>query len=237
MPGTFIDIPAADGGAFKGYLATPPAKRGPGIVLIQEVFGVNHHIRSVADGYAADGYVVLAPDVFWRSQPMFDVGYDPESITKGRAMKAQTDIAKAVADLAATASTLRARGECAGKIASMGYCMGGWLSFLAAANTGVDAAVCYYGGGIDGSLAQAPRIACPILMHFAGKDEHIPLSAVEATRAAFKGRSNAEIHLYEGAAHGFNCDERGSYNAEAAKIARERTLGFLKRTIGQGISG
>lgn len=231
MAGTFIDIPAADGGAFKGYLATPSAKKGPGIVLIQEVFGVNNHIRSVADGFAADGYVVLAPDVFWRSQPMFDVGYDPDSIAKGRAMKAQTDIAKAVADLSATVSTLRARSECTGKVASIGYCMGGWLSFLAAANAGVNAAVCYYGGGLDGSLAQAPRATCPILMHYGEKDEHIPPSAVDAARAAFKGRSDVEIHVYEGAGHGFNCDERGSYNAGAAKLARERSLAFLKKTI------
>jgi carboxymethylenebutenolidase len=232
MPGTFIDIPAADGGAFKAYLAVPSSKKGPGILLIQEIFGVNNHMRSVADGYAADGYVVLTPDIFWRTQPMFDVGYDPDSIAKGRAVRGQTDVAKMVVDLAATASALRARSDCTGKVASIGYCMGGWLSFLAAANIGVGTAVCYYGGGIDGSLAQAPRVICPILMHYGEKDEHIPLSAVEAARGAFKGRSNAEIHVYEGAGHGFNCNERGSYNAAAAKIARERTLAFLKKTIG-----
>ena len=232
MAGTFIDIPAADGGAFKGYLALPASKKGPGIVLIQEIFGVNNHIRSVADGYAADGYVVLAPDIFWRVQPMFEVGYDPDSVTKGRAVRGQTDVAKMVADLAATVSALRARSECSGKLASIGYCMGGWLSFLVAANTSVDAAVCYYGGGINGSLAQAPRATCPILMHFGDKDEHIPLSAVEETRSALKGRNDVEIHVYEGAGHGFNCDERGSYNAAAAKVARERTLAFLKKTIG-----
>jgi carboxymethylenebutenolidase len=232
MPGTFIDIPAADGGTFKGYLAVPTSKKGPGILLIQEIFGVNNHMRSVAEGYAADGYVVLAPDIFWRVQPMLDVGYDPDSIAKGRAVRGQTDVAKMVVDLAATASALRARSDSTGKVASIGYCMGGWLSFLAAANIGVDAAVCYYGGGIDGSLAQAPRVICPILMHYGDKDEHIPMSAVEAARGAFKGRSNAEIHVYEGAGHGFNCNERGSYNPGAAKIARERTLAFLKKTIG-----
>lgn len=231
MAGTYIDIPAADSGAFKGYLAVPSSKKGPGIVLIQEVFGVNNHIRSVADSYAADGYVVIAPDVFWRIQPMFDVGYDPDSIAKGRAMKGQTDIAKAVADLAATVSTLRARSDCTGKVASVGYCMGGWLSFLAAANAGVDGAVCYYGGGIDGSLAQAPRAVCPIQMHFGAKDEHIPPSAVEATRGAFKGRSDVEINVYEGAGHGFHCNERGSYNPAAAKLARERSIEFLKKVI------
>jgi carboxymethylenebutenolidase len=232
MAGNFIDIPAADGGAFKGYLAVPSSKKGPGIVLLQEVFGVNNHIRSVADRYAADGHVVLAPDVFWRSQPMFDVGYDPESIAKGRAMKSQTDIAKAVADVAATASTLRARDDCTGKVASIGYCMGGWLSFLAAANAGVDAAVCYYGGGIDGSLAQAPRAICPILMHFGEKDEHIPQSAVEATRGAFKGRSDVEILVYKGAGHGFHCDERGSFHPEASKLAWARTTELFAKHVG-----
>lgn len=232
MPGTFIDIPAADGGAFKGYLAVPSSKKGPGIVLIQEIFGVNNHMRSVADGYAADGYTVLAPDIFWRVQPMFEAGYDPDSVAKGRAIRGQADVAKMVVDLAATVSTLRARSDCSGKVASIGYCMGGWLSFLTAANAGVDAAVCYYGGGIDGSLAQAPRATCPMLMHFGDKDEHIPLSSVEKTRGALKGRADVAIHVYEGAGHGFNCNERGSYNAAASKVARERTLAFLKKTIG-----
>ncbi|MCL4799931.1 MAG: dienelactone hydrolase family protein [Burkholderiales bacterium] len=232
MPGSFIDVPAADGGSFKGYLAAPPAGKGPGIVLIQEIFGVNRHIRAVADGYAADGFVVLAPDVFWRIQPGFEAGYDEAGIAQGRGIMGKVDVARAVADLGATTNALRARGECAGKVAALGYCMGGRFAFLAAANTGADAAVCYYGGGIHTVLDQAARAICPILMHFGEKDDHIPLSAVEATRAAFEGRGDVEIHVYAAAGHGFNCDERGSYHAESARLARERSVAFLRKRIG-----
>lgn len=232
MPGEFIDVPAADGGSFKAYLALPAAGKGPGIVLIQEIFGVNRHIRAVADGYAADGFAVLAPDVFWRIQPGFEVGYDEAGIAQGRAIMGKVEVAKAVADLGATTNALRARGECSGKIAALGYCMGGRFAFLAAANTGVDAAVCYYGGGIHTVLDQAPRARCPILMHFGEKDDHIPLSAVEATQGALKGRGDVEIHVYPGAGHGFNCDERGSYHAASAKLARERSIAFLRKHLG-----
>jgi len=232
MPGNFIDIPAADGGSFKAYLAAPPAGRGPGIVLIQEIFGVNRHIRAMADGYAADGFVVLAPDVFWRIRPGFEAGYDASGIAQGIAIMGKVEVAKAVADLGTTTNALRARGECSGKVAALGYCMGGRFAFLAAANTGVDAAVCYYGGGIHTALDQAARAISPLLMHFGEKDDHIPLAAVDATRAAFKGRGDVEIHVYPGAGHGFNCDERGSYHAESARLARERSVAFLRKHLG-----
>lgn len=157
MPGNFIDVPTADGRSFKAYLAAPASGKGPGIVLIQEIFGVNRHIRAVADGYAADGFAVLAPDVFWRIQPGFETGYDEAGVAQGRSIMGKVDVAKAVADLGATTNALRARGECSGKVAALGYCMGGRLAFLAATNTGVNAAVCYYGGGIQTVLDQAPR--------------------------------------------------------------------------------
>ena len=232
--GEWIDIPTVDG-TFGGYLALPPrgpdsgpdAGTGPGIVLIQEIFGVNDHIRTVADQYALDGYVVLAPDLFWRKGHRLDLGYGPADFQRGLDLMMGLDGAKAIADLAATVSVLRARPELAGKVASIGYCMGGRLSFLAAAHAGVDAAVSYYGGGIDTLLGDAPKVGCPIQFHFAELDHYIPMEAVDKVRHAFAGRPEASVHVYPAVDHGFNCWGRAMYNQQAAALARGRVLQFL----------
>src|SRR3990172_5012177 len=170
MDSRWIDIKAHDGGSFKGYLSLPhhtdKGAKGPGIVLIQEIFGVNSHIRAVADQYASDGYTVLAPDMFWRVQPMADLGYDPDDMQKGMGYMQKMDFAAGAKDLAATVAALRGLPECSGKIASLGYCMGGTLSYLCAANAGVDAAVCYYPGGIQNRLAEARKIKYTLMVHF-----------------------------------------------------------------------
>jgi carboxymethylenebutenolidase len=231
----WIDIKAHDGGSFKGYLSLPhhadKGVKGPGIVLIQEIFGVNSHIRGVADQYASDGYTVLAPDMFWRMQPMVDVGYGPEDMQKGMGYMQKMDFAAGVKDLAATVAALRGLQECTGKVASIGYCMGGMLSYLCAANAGVDAAVCYYGGGIHTKLEEAGKIKCPMLFHFAGDDAHIPATAVESVKKTFAGREGVRIDVYPGANHGFNCWDRAAYNQQSAALARGRTLAFLATTI------
>ena len=235
MSSRWLDIKAQDGGQFKGYLALPhhadQGAKGPGIVLIQEIFGVNAHIRGVADQYASDGYTVLAPDLFWRMQPMVDLGYGEGDFQKGVGYMQKLDFAAAVKDLAATAATLRNLPQCSGKVASVGYCMGGMLSYLCAANAGVDAAVCYYGGGIHTKLEEAGKIKCPILFHFAGSDAHIPLSAVESVKQTFAGREGARIDVYPGVGHGFNCWDRPAYNQQSAALARGRSLSFLATTI------
>jgi carboxymethylenebutenolidase len=235
MNSRWIDIKAQDGGKFKGYLSLPPqaekAGKGPGIVLIQEIFGVNSHIRAVADQYASDGYTVLAPDIFWRQQPMVDIGYGKEDFQKGIGYMQKMDFPAAVKDLAATVTTLRGLAECAGKVASLGYCMGGMLSYLCAANAGVDAAVCYYGGGIHTKLDEAPKIKCPMLFHFAGNDGYIPPAAVEAVKKAFDGREGVRIDVYPGVDHAFNCWERPAYNQQSAALAHGRSLSFLATTI------
>ena len=237
MSGTWIDIKAEDG-VFGGYLALPPkgadsgpqGGHGPGIVLIQEIFGVNEHIRAVADQYALDGYVVLAPDLFWRKGHRADLGYGPADFQTGLDLMMTMDGAKAVSDVTATVAALRARPELSGGVASIGYCMGGRLSFLAAAHSGVDAAVSYYGGGIDSLLGDAPRISCPIQFHFAASDAHIPPEAVAAVRAAFAGKP-AEVFVYPGSTHGFNCWARASYHAPSAALALGRSLGFLAEQL------
>ena len=235
MDSRWIDIKAQDGGQFKGYLALPrktiKGVKGPGIVLIQEIFGVNSHIRGVADQYASDGYTVLAPDLFWRMQPMVDLGYGPDDFQKGIGYMQKFDFGAGVKDLAATVAALRGLPECSGKVASIGYCMGGMLSFLCAANVGVDAAVCYYGGGIHTKLEEAPKIKCPMLLHFAGNDSYIPAAAVEAVKQAFARREDVRIDVYPGVDHGFNCWDRAAYNSQSSALARGRSLSFLATTI------
>lgn len=235
MNSRWIDIKAQDGGSFKGYLSLPPqaksAGKGPGIVLIQEIFGVNSHIRGVADQYASDGYTVLAPDLFWRMQPMVDLGYGQEDFQKGIGYMQKMDFAAGLRDLAATIAVLRKLPECGSKVASIGYCMGGMLSYLCAANAGVDAAVCYYGGGIHTKLEEAAKIKCPVLFHFAGNDSYIPAAAVDAVKQTFAGREGVRIDVYPGVDHGFNCWDRGAYNQQSAALARGRSLAFLATTI------
>ena len=222
----WVDV-HGDDGTFQAYLALPRGGSGPGIVLIQEIFGVNAHIRSVAEQYAADGYVVLAPDLFWREGAHIELGYDDADWKKAVALKGKTDTGKAVADTAATVKALRALPGVGGKVASIGYCFGGLLSYLTAANGTVDAAVAYYGGGIQNALERADDVTVPLLMHFGGKDSHIPQDAVRSIAERFGERDNVEIHIYPEAEHGFNCSHRGSYHQRSAVEAHGNTLLFL----------
>jgi carboxymethylenebutenolidase len=231
MQSRWIDIDTNNGNAFRGYLSLPPKGTGPGIVLIQEIWGVNSHIRAVADQYALDGYVVLAPDVFWRQKPGVDLQYDDAGSAQAFAYKKNMDVALAVQDMSQAVSVLRGMPEVSGGVASVGYCMGGMLSYLCAANAGVDAAVCYYGGGIDSYLNQADKVSCPILFHFAENDQHISKPAVDAVRAAFGNARNAVIETYANADHGFNCWERPSYNQKASAVAHGMSLSFLGKVL------
>jgi carboxymethylenebutenolidase len=226
----WIDIPRGDN-TFGGYLSPPKGGSGPAVIIVQEIFGVNAHIRAVCDQYAADGYVALAPDLFWRTQPRIELGYDDAGMKKGIEIAQSGDVDLLVADIAATADLLRKRPEVRGKIAAIGYCFGGLLTYLSAATGKIDAAVAYYGGGIQGALGVAHKIAQPILFHYAETDHFIPLSAVEQVRAAFASRDNAKFHYYLGVEHGFNCTDRGSYNQRAAALARGRTLTFLAENL------
>jgi carboxymethylenebutenolidase len=223
-------IPVGDAGA-TGYLALPPAGSGPGIVLWQEIFGVNEHIRAVAEQYALAGFVVLAPDAFWRGAPRIELGYTPEDIPKGITLMSAIKPEEMVADVRAAVATLRAQGAVAGrKVGTVGYCFGGRLAYLSAAHTDVDAAVPYYGGGIHNQLELAANIRCPVQFHYAEIDANIPLDAVENVRQAMVGK-NAQVHIYKGAHHGFNCWQRGSYQPASAALALGRSLGFLAEQL------
>jgi carboxymethylenebutenolidase len=224
----WIDIESDDGGRFQGYLSLPRTGRGPGIVIIQEIFGVNGHIRSVVEQYALAGYVALAPDIFWRSERRVELTYEGADRDKGIALMQKTDVSKTVADLGAAARTLKSRPEVTGgKVGAVGYCFGGQLAYLLAAQGSVDAAVAYYGGGIQNKLDEAGKVRVPILFHYGEKDGAIPLDAVERVKASFAGKANAEFHVYPGAGHGFNCTDRSSYDQRASALALGRTLTFL----------
>jgi carboxymethylenebutenolidase len=231
MNSSSISISSHDGQQFDAYLSLPPTGRGPGLVIIQEIWGVNAHIKAVADQYAMDGYVVLAPDVFWRQEANVNLKYNEPDTQKAFQLMTNLDEAHAVADLVSTANALRARPEVSGKLGSIGFCMGGRLSYQLAASGAVDAAVCYYGGGIQNHLDKAAKVKCPILFHYAALDGYIPASAVADVKTAFAGRNNAQFHVYEGVDHGFNCWGRPMYQQRAAALARGRTLAWLSEQL------
>jgi carboxymethylenebutenolidase len=221
--GKMIDLTASDGHKLTAYRADPSGKPRGGIVVIQEIFGVNSHIKQVADGYAADGYVAIAPSMFDRVQKNVDLGYTPEDIAKGRDIRGKVTNDMAVKDAEAAVKAAAS----AGKVGIVGYCWGGLVAWLAAAKVpGLSAAVPYYGGGILDNADLKPKV--PLMGHFGDKDQHIP---VEGVKKLAEKHKEHQIFIYA-ADHGFNCDQRGSYNAPAAKQARERTLGFFKKNVG-----
>ncbi len=222
--GEMISLKASDGFAVGAYRADPTGTPKGAVVVLQEIFGVNGHIRRVTDGYAAAGYVAIAPKLFDRIRPDIELGYEPDDMQKGVAYKAQSQTDAALRDIEAARKAV----ESVGKVGVVGFCWGGYLSWLAATRLpGFAAAVVYYGGGI-GSVA-AERARCPVLLHFGERDRHIPPADYGAVAAA--NPDTTEIHVYP-ADHGFNCDERGAYDAESARIARERTLAFFDAKLG-----
>ena len=226
MSGKDITVKAADG-SFSAYLATAAGMPAGSVVVIQEIFGVNSHIRSVCDRLAAAGFNALAPDLFHRSEAGVQLGYGEADFGRGFELMKALDHAKALSDIDACIADLRAHG---GKVAVLGFCMGGLLSFRSAANLKPDAAVAYYGGGIVNFVGEAASIACPIQLHFGEKDHFIPLTDVDKIRAAIAGLKESELYVYP-ADHGFNCDQRGSYDASAAQLAWQRSVDFLRRHL------
>jgi carboxymethylenebutenolidase len=221
--GEFIELTTKDGVTIDAYKAAPAGTPRGGIVVLQEIFGVNHHIRNVADQYAADGYLAIAPALYHRVNPGVELAYAQKDIEDGLAIRTKTKIEETLADIAAAVATAHA----AGKVGLVGYCWGGALAYVSAARLdGVDAAVGYYGGGIAANIADSFK--APVLLHFGDKDQSIPMSDVEKVRAA---NPDIPIYIYP-AGHGFNCDERASYDADSAKLARERTLAFFAEHVG-----
>ena len=229
--GAWIDVTSFDGRPFGAYLALPPGlppkRPAPGIVVLQEIWGVNAHIRAVADQYASDGYVALAPDLFWRLQPRVDLRYDAADTQQAFAYRKAIDLELADRDIASSVDALRSMEQVAGGVAAIGYCMGGMLAYRAAAKAGIDCAICYYGGGIAQQLDLAPSIVVPMALHFGEKDAHITTDQVDAIRAALADRGNVRIDTYADADHGFNCWARPSYHQRSAALAHGKSLAFL----------
>jgi carboxymethylenebutenolidase len=232
MAGQRIEIAAAGGPHFPGYLALPEAGNGPGLVLLHTAFGPDRHMRDMAELYAEEGYVVLCPDLYWRIEPGLDLGQNEADRQKMLALYEKLDRAAAVADIGETVAALRGRPECTGKIGLLGFCLGGGLAFQAAAQSGVDCAVAYYGVGIDASLALAPQIRGPMVLHFAENDDYVPAAAVAQTKAAFADRPEVQIYTYPGARHGFNRPDGGDYDKSSANLAHSRSIAVLRRVLG-----
>jgi carboxymethylenebutenolidase len=219
--GRKIKLKAADGFELGAYRADPSGRPRGRVVVIQEIFGVNSHIRSVCDRLADAGYVALAPQIFDRVERDFESGYSPDEVAHARNFIPKLDWDKVMADTEAAIDALKKEGA----VAIMGFCLGGSVSWIAATKYGgLAAAVCYYGGQIMQHIDKKPR--CPVQMHFGAHDTHIPVSDVEIMK---QKQPQAEIYIYQHAGHGFHCDERGSYDQPSSRIAWERTLGFLKR--------
>lgn len=224
--GGFVELTAVDGAKVPAYVALPAGKPRGAIVVLQEIFGVNSHIRSVADRYAAEGYVAVAPAMFARVQADVDLGYTEDDMQQGFALKAAVEalpppgVLRDVEAAVAHAATLVP----GGKIGVVGFCWGGLMTWRSACElVTISAAVCYYGGGMTGVQEASREARCPVMAHFGTLDHYISLESVQAFKQA---QPKVEVHVYE-ADHGFNCDLRGSYNAAAAAQAKEHTLAFF----------
>ncbi len=219
--GDWIELTASDGHLLTAYEADP-GNAHRGIVVIQEIFGVNGHIRDVTDRYADLGFRAVAPALFDRISPSVELEYDADGVAEGREIRSRIEWDDAVADMAAAAAHLADTGP----VGVVGYCYGGSMAFLAATRLSVAAAVGYYGGQIVDFLDETPR--CPLMLHFGETDLAIPLADVEQIKATFP---DVPVHVYDGAGHGFNCDRRGSFDEQSAQLALDRTLEFLERAM------
>jgi carboxymethylenebutenolidase len=222
--GEMLTLTAADGHRLSAYRATPAGKPRGALVVIQEIFGVNSHIKKVTDGFAADGYVAIAPALFDRVERDFETGYAPADIERGRMVRGKLQIEDAVKDIAAAVTELQKTGL---KVGVVGYCFGGTMAWLAATRIpGVAAAASFYGGGVADAAAEQPR--CPVIFHFGETDASIPKDHWDRIKAQ---HPKIPMHIYP-AGHGFSCDERGSFHEPSARQARQRTIDFFREHLG-----
>ncbi len=221
--GEFVTLQTADNQNITAYLAKPTSKPKGGLVVCQEIFGVNNHIRAVTDGYAADGFLAIAPALFDRIEKNVELGYDQTGMQSGIALMKQASLDNALTDVTAAKAFIAE----AGTTAILGFCWGGTVAWAAACRLeGLAAAIPYYGGGIGNLLGEKPR--CATMAHFGNQDQSIPMDVVEKMKT---GHPEVAVHVYE-AGHGFNCNERASFNPPAAELARKRSVEFLSKALG-----
>lgn len=220
--GETIRLTAEDGHAFDAYKAMPEGTPRGGIVVIQEIFGVNNHIRNVTERFAGEGYAAIAPALFDRVEAGVELGYDEPGVAKGRELKDAVGIDGPLADIAAAAKAIEEHG----KTGAVGYCWGGLLAFLCATRLGLPA-VGYYGGGIASYADEKPQ--APLMLHFGEQDHAIPMEQVERVR---QKHPEVPLFTYPEAGHGFSCEERGSFHKASHEQALERTLAFFAEQVG-----
>jgi carboxymethylenebutenolidase len=228
-----VNIQAGDGsGRFGAYLALPKSGSGPGLVIAQEIFGVNKTMRDVADAYAEEGYVVLVPDLFWRQEPGVQLGYSPDDWQRAFGFYGGFDEAKGVDDIQATLTALRGMKPCNGKVGVLGFCLGGKLAYLAACRTDAQVSVAYYGVGIEKALGELDKAKGRLVMHVAALDKFCPPEAQVQIAAAAKGRANVELYVYQGQDHAFARVGGDHFHKPSALMAHQRSMAALKRVIG-----
>jgi len=220
-------------GSFGAYVARPAKAKAPAVVVIQEIFGVNQVMRDITDGLAGQGYLAICPDLFWRIEPGIDITDQSEAEWK-RAFELFNafDVEAGVVDIQATIKHIRADAGCSGKVGAVGFCLGGLLAFLTATRTDADAAVSYYGVGIENRLDETEKLTRPLLMHIAEEDQFVPKDAQAMILKALKDHQHVEIHTYPGRDHAFARVGGEHYDAGDAAKAGQRSLAFFKRTIG-----
>ncbi|MDB5418186.1 MAG: ysgA [Phenylobacterium sp.] len=220
-------------GSFSAYVARPKAASASAVVVIQEIFGVNAVMREITDGLAGQGYLAICPDLFWRIEPDIDISDKSEAEwKKAFALMNAFDVDSGVKDIAATLATIRKDPGCSGKVGAVGFCLGGLLAFLTATRTDADASVSYYGVGIESRVAEAEKLAQPLLLHIAEEDQFVPKEAQAVILQALKDHPMIEIHTYPGCNHAFARPGGDHYNEAAARLAGGRTLQFFKKHLG-----
>ncbi|ACG79938.1 arboxymethylenebutenolidase [Phenylobacterium zucineum HLK1] len=230
--GERITITAADG-AFDAYVARPQAAKAPAIVVIQEIFGVNKVMRDICDDLAAQGYLAVCPDLFWRIEPGIDITDQSEAEwKKAFELFNAFDVDQGVRDIRATIDQVRKDPACNGKVGAVGYCLGGLLAFLTAARTDADASVSYYGVGIENRVGEAEKLTRPLLMHVAEEDQFVPKAAQAVILQALKHHPQVELHTYPGRDHAFARKGGEHYHEGDAGQANTRTLAFFKKALG-----
>ncbi|WP_420992236.1 dienelactone hydrolase family protein [Cupriavidus sp. 30B13] len=229
--GEMVTINTADG-AFAAYLARPAATKAPGIVVIQEIFGINADMRKTCDDFAAQGYLAICPDLYWRQEPGVELT-DATQAEWDKALKLYNgfDVPAGVKDIDATIGYMRALDGAGGKIGAVGFCLGGLLAFLTAARTDADAAAVYYGVGIDKYLGEQGDIRQPLLMHVAEEDEFVPRETWSRIVAALSPQPNIEIHTYPGCSHAFARNNGVHFDAASAQAANDRTAAFFRANL------